>query len=142
MSQRKPIKTKIPWKLHISIIKLQGELELTYEEACLRASELLDVNSKEFKEAVAAKARSLEKSSLMTKINKSRKTWTKKGYDAGYAEGQQRGYEKGVNEYKITYPCCICNKDLVMLPGNKDHEAAKQFLKKAGWGHSTCHEKK
>jgi hypothetical protein len=74
----------------------------------------------------------------MTKVNKSRKTWTKKGY----SEGHRKGYEKGVKEYRITYPCCVCNEDLVMLPGGKDHEATKKFLREAGWGHGKCHEKK
>jgi hypothetical protein len=38
MDRRKPVKAKIPWKLHIAIIKLQGDLESTYEEPCIRAS--------------------------------------------------------------------------------------------------------
>ena len=47
----------IPWKLHIALIKLQGRLESTYEEACIRASQLIDVNSIEFKKAVADETR-------------------------------------------------------------------------------------
>ena len=142
MEQRKPVKVKIPWSLHISIIKLQGELESTYEEACIRASKLLNVNSKKFEDVVEAKVRSFEKSSLLKKVNKSRKTWTDKGYNKGYTEGHRVGYMKGVREYKITYPCNICNKEMVLLPGRKNHEATKEFLRKAGWAHGSCIDKK
>jgi flagellar biosynthesis/type III secretory pathway protein FliH len=78
----------------------------------------------------------------MTKVNKSRKTWTEKGYEKGYGEGHREGYEKGVNEYRVTYLCSICGEELVRLLGNKNHETEKEFLSEAGWGHSTCHEKK
>ncbi len=129
----------IPWALHISLIKLQGRLESTYEEACIRASQLLDINSIEFEKAVAAETRNIEKSQVMSKVNKSRKTWTDKGYKKGYGEGYRQGYQKGEAEYKITYPCSICGGELVMWPDKKDHVAMKKMMINGGWAHSTCH---
>ena len=132
----------IPWELHISLIKLQGRLESTYEEACIRASQLMDINSTEFEKAVKDETRKIEKSQVMSKVNKSRKTWTDKGYKKGYGEGHRQGYKKGVAEYKITYPCSICGGELVMMPGNKDHVAMKKMMVNGGWAHSSCHDDK
>jgi flagellar biosynthesis/type III secretory pathway protein FliH len=142
MARKKSIKSMIPWELHIALIKLQGRLESTYEEACNKASQLLDVNSIEFEKAVAAETRNIEKSQVMSKVNKSRKTWTDKGYKKGYGEGHRQGHNKGVAEYKITYPCSVCGEKLVMIPDNKDHVAMKKMMINAGWGHSSCHETK
>jgi hypothetical protein len=142
MARKKSIKSMIPWELHIALIKLQGRLESTYEEACIRASQLLDINSTEFEKAVATKIRNIMKSQVMSKVNKSRKTWTDKGYKKGYREGHRQGYQKGVAEYKITYSCSVCGEELVMMPDNKDHLAMKNMMINGGWAHSSCHEAK
>jgi hypothetical protein len=144
MVRKKSINSKIPWDLHIAIVKLQGKLESTYEEACIVASQLMDVNSEVFEKAVSVKVRKIEKSKAMSTVNKSRKTWTDKGYQKGYSkgikEGHRKGYQKGVEEYMITYPCNICNRDLVMKPGEIDHVAMKKMMTEKGWGHNKCHE--
>jgi flagellar biosynthesis/type III secretory pathway protein FliH len=138
MARKKSVKLNIPWELHIALIKLQGRLESTYEEACMKASQLMDTNSTEFEKAVADETRNIEKSQIMTKVNKSRKTWTDKGYKKGYRDGDSQGYQRGVSEYKILYPCSICAEDLVMMPNNQDHKAMKLMMAKAGWAHTTC----
>ncbi len=142
MACKKSIKSMIPWGLHIALIKLQGRLESTYEEACNRASQLLDINSIEFEKAVAAETRNIEKSQVMSKVNKSRKTWTEKGFKKGLSEGHRQGYRKGVAEHQITYFCSVCNGELVMKPGEKDHIAMKKLMSDTGWGHSSCHNAK
>ena len=130
MARKKSIKSMIPWELHIALIKLQGRLESTYEEACIHASKLMDINSTEFEKRVADETRNIEKSQVMSKVHKRRKSWTDKGY------------KKGVTEYKITYPCSLCGEELVMLPDNKDHIAMKKMMVTGGWGHASCHEAK
>ncbi len=132
------MKTEIPWALHLAIIKVQASEELDYEEACLRASQLMDTNSKEYRKAVEVEANRLKKSQLMSEINKNKKTWRKKGYNSGYTDGDNAGHQRGVQEYRISYPCSVCGGELVMTPGAKDHEAAKMMMKQAGWAHSTC----
>jgi len=51
----------------------------------------MDVNSTEFEKAVAVETRNIMKSDVMSKVNKSRNTWTDKGYKKGYGEGAARG---------------------------------------------------
>ena len=117
MGRKKSFKTTIPWVLHIALIKLQGRLESTYEEACIRASQLLDSNSEEFEKAVASETSKIEKSQIMSKVNKNRKGWIEKGYKNGFSEGHKQGYRKGVTENQITYNCSVCNGEIVMKPG-------------------------
>jgi len=142
MARKKSFKTTIPWGLHIALIKLQGRLESTYEEACIRASKLLDPNSEVFEKAVANETSKIEKSQIMSKVNKSRKTWTDKGYERGFSDGHKKGFSKGMAENKITYNCSICNGELVMKPGEDDHIAMKKMMSDAGWAHSSCHDAK
>jgi flagellar biosynthesis/type III secretory pathway protein FliH len=140
-NEKRTIKTVIPWELHMAVIKLQASEELDYEQACKRASQLIDTNSLEFKRAVQSEVNRLKKSETMTQINKGKKTWRKKGYNAGFKEGKKEGYQQGVNQYKITYPCSVCGKQLIMMAREKDHEAMKIMMRKAGWAHTTCLEK-
>jgi hypothetical protein len=65
MARKKSFKTTISWELQIALIKLQGRMESTYEEACIRASQLLNPNSKEFEKAVADEVSRFEKSQIM-----------------------------------------------------------------------------
>jgi flagellar biosynthesis/type III secretory pathway protein FliH len=88
--------------------------------------------------AVQSEANRLKKSQLMTEINKAKKTWHMKGYDSGFKDGDKEGYQRGVHQYKVTYPCSVCGGELVMMPGARDHEAMKSMMKQAGWAHSTC----
>ena len=101
----------------MAIIKVQASEELDYEQACQRASQLIDTNSEEYRRAVQSEANRLKKSQLMTEINKGKKTWRKKGYSSGYKDGDKAGYKRGVQESRITYPCSVCGGELVMMPG-------------------------
>jgi len=135
---KRTVKTEIPWELHMALIKVQASEELDYEQACERASQLIDTNSEEYRRAVQSEANRLKKSQLMTEINKAKKTWRKKGYNSGFKDGQKEGYKQGVQQYKVPYPCSVCGRELVMMPGARDHEAMKVMMKHAGWAHTTC----
>jgi hypothetical protein len=76
----------------------------------------MDIISTEFEKRVVDETRNIEKSQVVSKVNKSRKTWTNKGY------------QKGVAKYKITYPCSVCGEELVMTPDNMDHIAMKKIM--------------
>ena len=123
---RKPVKTKIPWELYMAIVRLQGEEDLDWDQACIRTAELIDVKREEFLRTVDVEADRKYKSRHMKELNRSRKSWTEKGY------------AKGVEEYCIVYPCSVCGGDLIMKPRAKDHEVMKGMMKRAGWAHSTC----
>ena len=60
------------------------------------------------------------------------------GRKRGYVEGWGEGYKSAEKEFKITYPCSVCGKSLEMLPGNKDYQKLKVYMKQNGWAHSTC----
>lgn len=124
--KRKPVKTTIPWELYMAIVRLQGEEDLDWDQACIRTAELVDVRREEFLRAVDGAANRVYKSRHMKELNKSKQSWTKRGYD------------RGVEEYRVTYPCSVCGGDLILKPGAKDHEAMKGMMQQAGWAHTTC----
>jgi len=138
MARQKSVKTEIPWELHMGIIKLQASNECTYNEACIHAVPLLDSNNILFKKAVNTEVSKKDRSSIMTRINKSKASWNEKGRQKGFTEGHTSGYQEAVQEYKIVYSCSVCSGELVMKPGAADHEAMTQIMKENGWAHQTC----
>ena len=64
------------------------------------------------------------------------------GYKRGFKEGRDEGYTLGFKEaekgFKITYPCSVCRKPMVMHPDEKDHIAMKGYMKEHGWRHNDC----
>lgn len=64
------------------------------------------------------------------------------GYKRGIKEGIDTGYMSGYYEaekkFKITYPCSVCGKPMVMEPGGEDHIAMKKYMKEHGWHHGEC----
>ena len=141
MDHKEPVETEIPWSLHIQLIKLQALHESSYEEACKTAAKLIDQNGPEFQQAVQKEARRLENSSLMTKVNKSRKAWMSKGYEKGFGEGRKKGFNEAEKKYRISYPCSVCQQPLIMLPGSADHTAMQKLMVQSGWSHKSCIDK-
>ena len=126
----------------MAIIKLQAAEELDFDEACVRASQLLDVNREEFQKAIDIKVNSIKKGLVLSEANRSRKTWTEKGYKQGHSDGEAAGYRRGVDENRITFPCAVCNQELWLPPNTEIHNQVMAFLKEKGWGHGECHGKK
>lgn len=62
----------------------------------------------------------------------------KRGFEGGKDAGYMLGYDEAEEEFKITYPCSVCGKPLVMRPGDKDHIAMKGYMREHGWEHSSC----
>jgi ssDNA-binding Zn-finger/Zn-ribbon topoisomerase 1 len=62
----------------------------------------------------------------------------KRGFEGGKDAGYMLGYDEAEEEFKITYPCSVCGKQLVMRPGDKDHIAMKGYMREHGWEHSSC----
>ena len=128
----------IPRELHMSLIKLQAEHDLDYDEACVRASRLLDANSREFKLAVEKEVGSIKRGLMLSESNRFKKTWKEQGYEEGYGEGDAAGYSRGAKEHKIVYPCSVCGREIIMLPDGPDHRAMKDMMKERGWAHGDC----
>jgi flagellar biosynthesis/type III secretory pathway protein FliH len=138
VTRKEHVKVDIPWELHIAIVKLQAKEETTYEEACKLASKLLEPNSEAYRKEVEKEINKQDRSQIMSTVNKSKASWIKKGYDQGFEAGNNIGYKRGEEGFKITYPCAVCGGELIMMPGAADHEAVKKYLKEKGWAHSTC----
>ena len=64
------------------------------------------------------------------------------GYNRGFKEGRDVGYILGYHEaeeeFKITYPCSICGKPILVRPGSKSHKDIIAHMKEYGWAHSEC----
>ncbi|AKA48727.1 hypothetical protein IX51_06005 [uncultured archaeon] len=58
----------------------------------------------------------------------------KKGHEDGWADG----YDEAIEDYRITYPCKVCGKAIVMKTGDNGHKAMIEYMKEHGWSHSSC----
>jgi len=55
----------------------------------------------------------------------------------GYDEGFEKGYEEAEELYKVTYPCKICRRTLVVTSA-KEKEVIRNYMLEHGWGHADC----
>jgi len=55
----------------------------------------------------------------------------------GYDEGFEKGYEEAEELYKVTYPCKICRRTLVVTSA-KEKGAIKNYMLEHGWGNADC----
>lgn len=125
------VTAEIPKPLYQAIIRIQGEKDVDFPEACEIAGELVDPRRKDFEKAVKVEVDRRVKSKFMIQVNKAKETISEKKY----LEGHYEGVEVGLNSYR--YPCNICGKPIPL--NEKTWEYASQFLTKLGWGHSSCH---
>ena len=102
---KRPVKVEIPRGLHQSIIKIQAEEDLDFEDACLKAALLLDLNSKEYRQAIEREARRASKSEFMSQLNTGRETIR----NQAFADGQRFVRE---HEDNFRVPCSICGKPM------------------------------
>ena len=66
------------------------------------------------------------------KVRKEKEVRTQ-AYDEGYGEG----YRDAEELYKVTYPCKICRRTLVVTSA-KEKGAIKRYMLEHGWGHADC----
>ena len=55
----------------------------------------------------------------------------------GYEEGFEKGYEEAEELYKVTYPCKVCQRTLVITSA-KGKAAIRRYMLEHGWGHADC----
>ena len=55
----------------------------------------------------------------------------------GYEEGFEKGCEEAEELYKVTYPCKVCRRTLVVTSA-KEKEAIRRYMLEYGWGHADC----
>lgn len=128
------VKAEIPRALYMAIVRLQAAENLDWKDACIRAAELIDVNSQEFKRRVELEAQRLYKQRFMTELNKARETIRKKAWEEG-AEWVRR------NEDNFRIPCSICGKPMYFSSRDENWERkVKLILYQAfkNWRHTSC----
>ncbi|MCJ7633258.1 hypothetical protein MUP77_12810 [Candidatus Bathyarchaeota archaeon] len=127
------VKDSIPRQLHMAIIRLQGAEDLDWDEACTRASVLINQHSGIFKRAVENRALSLYRSRHMSEMNKIRKAIEDKTRDVAVDMTRHE-------EDNFRVPCSICGETMYFSSTDEDWEEAREFLLKAfaGWKHADC----
>ena len=56
------------------------------------------------------------------------------GHDVGY----KKGYSEAGQLYKVTYPCKVCGKT-IMVTSLAEKQAISKYMREQGWGHGACH---
>jgi len=128
------VKAEIPKALYMAIVKLQAAEELDWEDACLKAAQLLYSNSEEFKRLVKLEAQRLYKRRFMRELNKARETIRSNAWEAG-AEWVRR------NEDNFRVPCSICGEPMYFSSNDSNWESkVKPTLYQAfkNWYHVRC----
>jgi len=113
------VKASIPRELYMAIVRLQAAENLDWDEACLRAVDLLDKNGGEFKHAAELEAQRIYKSRFMSELNKSRKTLYKMGYN------------EAMQIERFTVPCSTCGKSIQFTSRDPKWEEQKRLLNDA-----------
>jgi len=128
------VKAEIPKALYMAIVKLQAAKELDWEDACLKAAQLINSNSEEFKRLVKLEAQRLYKQRFMKELNKARETIRSNAWEAG-ANGVRN------NEDNFRVPCSICGEPMYFSSNNSNWESeVKPTLYQAfkNWYHVRC----
>ena len=132
-SQEELVKTSIPRRLQMAIIRLQADGDLNWDEACEKASELVDSNGTEFKKAVEHEAQRLHKSKFLEQMNRARLSIHNNGFEEGVKWVRE-------NEDNFRAPCSVCGKPMYFSQNNSNWEEVKKTLHPAfaNWHHTTC----
>ena len=62
------------------------------------------------------------------------------GYTKGVAAGRDKGFAAAAARFRLSYPCNVCSKPLIIEAGAADADVAIKALTGGGWGHDTCQE--
>jgi len=128
------VKAEIPKALYMAIVRLQAAESLDWEDACVRAAELIDANSKEFKRRVELEAQRLYKQRFMRELNKARETIRSNAWEAGANWVRN-------NEDNFRVPCSICGEPMYFSSNDSNWESkVKPTLYQAfrNWHHVRC----
>jgi hypothetical protein len=139
------VRVIIPKPLHMAILRIQVDQSLDWEEACLRAAELIDANSSEFKRRVQLEAQRLYKQRFMRELNKAKmKVWNE-GFEAGRRNALNSIFSLNMEEasrHGLSYALCpYCDRPIYGVIVDANDNLGKWVLDKireAGWHHTKC----
>ena len=58
--------------------------------------------------------------------------------EEAYQRGRKNGFKAAERRYRVDYRCSVCGGTLT-IESPKEKQAAAQFMREYGWGHSSCH---
>jgi hypothetical protein len=128
------VKAEIPKALYLAIVRLQASEGLDWEEACVKASELLDANGQAFKRAVKREAQRLYNKRFMEQLNKAQGKIREGAFMGGIRWARE-------NEDNFRVPCSICGEPMHFSSSDKNWESeVKPTLYGAfkNWCHAKC----
>jgi len=56
----------------------------------------------------------------------------------GYTKGYKKGYADAESVFRITYPCNVCGKTMIVA-GDVAKETIRGYIRDNYWGHTECH---
>jgi hypothetical protein len=133
-SRKGVVRAEIPRDLYLALIRIQASEGLDWEGTCLKAAQLLNLNSEEFKRLVRVEAQRLYKQRFMSELNKAKETVRSNAWEAG-------GEWVRENEDNFHVPCSICGKPMQFSSLDKNWESEiKPTLYQAfkNWRHTKC----
>jgi hypothetical protein len=148
LKHREGVRCEIPRELYMAIVRLQASEDLDWHDACVKASQLLDSNSKEFRKAVEKEAQRIYNSKFMTQLNKAKmKVWNE-GFEAGRRNALNSIFSLSPEEasrHGLSYALCpYCDKPIYGVVVDANDNLGKWVLDKireAGWHHTKCAQK-
>jgi hypothetical protein len=130
----------------MAIIRIQASSNLDFDQACVKAAELLDVDG--YQKAVKREALRLGRGKLMATLNKMRESYEDKGFEAGlelghteaFGDAQSKAQEWLRNNDCFRVPCSVCGQPMTFSSQDGNWEQEKAILCKAfsDWHHTTC----
>ena len=60
-------------------------------------------------------------------------------FSKAIAEAENRGYEKGKEDWGLWHYCDVCDEGIYIQPNTDAHKAIIEYMKAYGWGHPGCH---
>jgi hypothetical protein len=145
---REGVKCEIPRELYMAIVKLQASEELDWLDACVKAAQLLNSNSEEFRRGVEREARRIYNRRFMAQLNKAKmKVWNE-GFEAGRRNALNSIFSLNPEEASkqgLSYALCpYCDKPIYGVIVDANDNMGKWVLDKireAGWHHTKCAQK-
>ena len=132
-SREGAVKAEIPRDMYMAVVRLQAAESLDWEDACVRAAQLIDSNSEEFRRAVSREAQRLYKSRFMREVNRARESIRESAWNAGAEYVRE-------SEDNFHVPCSICGKPMHFSSRDQNWEEEKRVLHDAfrNWHHTSC----
>jgi hypothetical protein len=131
------VEAVLPKALYLSVVKIQADKEVGWNQACDTAAKLIDSGGAKFTKDVKDEARRLYNSELMKQMNAARETIKETIREKAWEEGADSARR---NESNFQVPCPKCGKPMRFSDSDANWNNVNQVLREAfkGWSHKNC----